>query len=338
MRVSLFTVRLWGSGRRSGSIAGKIALAGLAALLVLGGCGGDPSRGQAGARTASGTGPVVVCTTGMIGDLASRLVSDRGTVVTLMGPGVDPHLYKATPSDLVAMQRADLILYNGLHLEGKMADLFARLREQGRRTVAVAEAIPRDRLLSARGAGDAVDPHVWFDVELWTLALGRVRDALLEADPAGRAEYEAREAAYRAELDELQQWCRRAAESVRVERRVLVTSHDAFGYFGRAYGFEVVALQGISTVAEAGLADVTALVRFIRERGIPAIFVESSVSPAMIRRVAEDAGARVGGELYSDAVGPSGSPAGTYPGMIRHNVRTIAGALGGSVEEVPHAP
>ena len=278
--------------------------------------------------------PIAVVTTiGMIADAAERVGGERVSVDGLMGPGIDPHLYKASEGDLRRLERADLILYAGLHLEAKMADVLERIADQ-RETQAVTETIPRSQLLSPAQFQGQYDPHVWFDVRLWMRAVEQIRDTLTELDPGSRELYRANAAAYLAELEELDGYVREQVARVPQERRVVITAHDAFGYFGEAYGFEVRGLQGISTASEAGAGDVQALAEFIAERRIPAIFVESSVSPRTISAVREAVRSRgfeveVGGSLFSDAMGDAGTPQGTYVGMVRHNVDTIvAGLLG----------
>ncbi|HET9509123.1 MAG TPA: zinc ABC transporter substrate-binding protein [Gaiellaceae bacterium] len=278
--------------------------------------------------------PIAVVTTiGMIADAAERVGGERVSVDGLMGPGIDPHLYKASEGDLRRLERADLILYAGLHLEAKMADVLERIADQ-RETQAVTESIPRSQLLSPAQFQGQYDPHVWFDVRLWMRAVEQIRDTLTELDPGSRELYRANAAAYLAELEELDGYVREQVARVPQERRVVITAHDAFGYFGEAYGFEVRGLQGISTASEAGAGDVQALAEFIAERRIPAIFVESSVSPRTISAVREAVRSRgfeveVGGSLFSDAMGDAGTPQGTYVGMVRHNVDTIvAGLLG----------
>ena len=275
----------------------------------------------------------VVATIGMIGDIVENVGGARVEVTALMGPGIDPHVYKASEGDVIRLAEADVVFYNGLHLEAKMADVFARMR--GRvLTVAVAEAIPRGKRLEPPAFAGAYDPHVWFDVALWMRAAERVRDTLVQLDPTHAAEYRENARAYLAELDDLDEYVRAQARRVPRAQRVLVTAHDAFNYFGRAYGFDVRGLQGISTATEAGAGDVQDLAEFIAERQIRAIFVESSVSPRMIQAVQEAVRARgfdvaIGGQLFSDAMGDPGTPEGTYVGMVRHNVDTIvAGLLG----------
>lgn len=274
----------------------------------------------------------VVATTSMVTDLVRQVAGEHARVEGLMGPGVDPHLYKPVAADVLKLQRADLIFYNGLQLEGKMTDLLQKLERANRRVHAVTNSIPRERLLRATDGGSHLDPHVWFDVELWRLCLDEVEKALSAADPENATDYRARAGAARLRFDALHSWAKAELGKLPAERRVLVTSHDAYGYFGRAYGVTVIGLQGISTASEAGLADVVRLTDFIRSRGVRAIFVESSVPHTTIERVSADSGAKIGGELFSDAMGTPGTiengyDLGTYEGMIRHNVTTIVRAL-----------
>ena len=289
-------------------------------LVVTGGlaCAGAPVR--------------AAVTIGMLADLVRQVGGDRVAVTQLMGPGVDPHLYKPTSEDAATLSRADVIFYSGLMLEGRMADLFARLGRAGRPVYAATETVPEDRLLEPAAFEGHYDPHVWFDVALWADTVPTIVKGLSAVDPAGATEYEKNGAELRERLAELDAWCRRTAEALPENRRILVTSHDAYNYFGRAYGFKVIGLQGVSTVSEAALADVAGLVDFIRNQNVKAIFVESSVNPAAIRRVAEDAGVSIGGELYSDAMGRPGErrdgfDTGTYDGMVRYNMTTIVDAL-----------
>ncbi len=290
------------------------------------------AAGCASGDKAGRTGPVrVTCTIGMIGDAARIIGGEHVAVTGLMGPGVDPHLYKASEGDIAKLGEADLILYNGLNLEGKMGDLLVRM-SRTKATVAVTEAIPETLLREPPEFLGHYDPHVWFDVSMWLHAAGRVRDALSEADPAHREVFARNAAAYLDSLDALHAWVRQEMATVPRERRVLITAHDAFGYFGRAYDVEVVGLQGISTVAEFGVADVRRLVDLIAGRGIKAVFIESSVPRRSIDAVVEGCRGRghpieVGGTLFSDAMGAAGTPEGTYVGMIRANVRTIVEAL-----------
>jgi manganese/zinc/iron transport system substrate-binding protein len=273
----------------------------------------------------------VVTTIGMIGDIVEHVGGDRVEVTALMGPGVDPHLYRASEGDVTRMAEADIIFYNGLHLEAKMADILEQMN--GRiRTAAVTDGIDRATLLAPPEFQGNYDPHVWFDVTVWMQATEEVRDALVELDPDSAAFYQDNAAAYLSELSDLHDYVLEQATRVPADKRVLITAHDAFNYFGRAYGFEVRGLQGISTAAEAGTADVQQLAAFIVERQIPAVFVESSVPPRYIEAVqatvkAQGFDVSIGGELFSDAMGSQGTPEGTYTGMVRHNIDTIVGAL-----------
>ncbi|PID81752.1 manganese transporter [bacterium DOLZORAL124_64_63] len=294
-------------------------------LFIVVGCGGgeaDPDKAAAD-KTLT-----VVTTTMQTGDLVRRVGGARVDVTALMGPGIDPHQYKASAGDVERLGQADLIVYNGLHLEAKMGEVLERLNAR-QPTLAVARGIPEEELIVLDGAHD---PHVWFDVALWLRALDEVTAKLSELDTAHAAEYAANAAAYRQELKELDAFCKARMEAIPKSRRILVTAHDAFNYLGRAYGLEVRGLQGISTVTEAGTADVQNLAQLIATRRIPALFVETSVSPRAIEAVQEAVKARgfavsVGGELYSDAMGDEGTPEGTYAGMLRHNIETIAAAL-----------
>lgn len=279
-------------------------------------------------------GPVRVTTTvTMVTDMVKAVGGDRVEVQGLMGPGVDPHLYRATAADLRKLQTAQVIFYSGLHLEGKLQEVLARVSRGDRPVLAVTDSIPRPRLLpTGQGGEQAFDPHVWFDVPLWTLGIETVVKGLTQVDPAGAADYQRRGEELRQRYAALHAWALERAATLPAARRILVTSHDAFNYFGRAYGFKVVALQGISTVTEAGLADVTRLVDFVKSNRVSAVFIESSVSPAAMRRIEKDSGAAIGGELFSDAMGSPGTlengfDVGTYEGMIRHNLNTIVQAL-----------
>jgi len=289
-------------------------------------CGGDS------APAPERQGPLrIVTTTGMIADAAARVAGEHAQVEALMGPGVDPHLYKASEGDVRKLAEADLILYNGLHLEGKMGDILVKLA-RGRSVVAVSETIPAERLREPPEFAGQYDPHIWFDVRLWSSTLDPIATALSELDPEHAEVYRTRAEAYRAELGELDAWVEGRILEIPAERRVLVTAHDAFGYFGRRYAMDVMGLQGISTLAEAGLKDVERVVDVVVDRGIKAIFIESSVPRRAIEAVQQAVAARghtvrIGGQLFSDAMGAPGTPEGTYPGMVRHNVNTIVEAL-----------
>ncbi|MBD0864744.1 MAG: zinc ABC transporter substrate-binding protein [Rhodobacteraceae bacterium] len=277
----------------------------------------------------------VVTTTGMIADAARQVGGDVITVQVLMGPGVDPHTYRQTRSDIVALTRADLVLWHGLYLEAQMEVLMADLARK-RPVVAVAEALPRDVLLGHDDYADKFDPHVWMVPTLWADVVAEVCRALTEVAPQHADHFAARAAAHTAELNRLAAYATAQLLAVPEPARVLVTAHDAFGYFGAAYGFEVIGIQGISTESEVGLSRVRSLVELLVDRGIDAVFVESSVSDRNIRALIEGAAAKghevaIGGELFSDAMGPEGSYESTYIGMIDHNVTVIAAALGVAV-------
>lgn len=274
---------------------------------------------------------VVVATTGMIGDAVKQVAGDRAVVTTLMGPGVDPHLYKATHGDLELLTRAEVVFYNGLLLEGKIGEVLDKLAAR-KPVIAVADGIAKERLREVEGFAGAYDPHIWFDVNLWKEAVTTVSQFLQQHDSLHREFYAVRTRAYLSTLDSLDSAVREAIATIPETQRVLITAHDAFGYFGDAYEIEVRGLQGLSTLAEFGLRDVTELVDFIIQRKIKAIFVESSVSPKSIQAVVEGCRQKgwnvaIGGSLYSDAMGEAGTPEGTYIGMMNANVRTIVESL-----------
>jgi len=278
----------------------------------------------------------IVATTTMAADMVSRIAGGHGSATGLMGPGVDPHLYKATAGDVSRLQQADLIRYNGLFLEGQMGDLFVKMSRQGKPVYALAEGVNPARLLEPPEFKGHYDPHIWFDPTFWAEAISVVVDALSTMDPENSEDYVANGKQLNSEFLAFHQWGLERVSELPPEEKILVTSRDAYNYFGRAYGFQVVGVQGISTVTEAGLADVARTVDFIREHRIKAIFVESSVSPATIKRISEDAGVAIGGELFSDAMGTPGEihtvrgesyDLGTYEGMFKHNVNTIVEGL-----------
>ncbi len=261
----------------------------------------------------------------------SRVGGEHVEVTALMGPGVDPHLYKPTEGDVRLLGNADLIVYNGLHLEGKMTDVLVRLA-RSRPVVALAEAVPEDALREPPEFDGLYDPHLWFDVSLWAMTPTVIARELAALDPAHQAEYAANAERVRDELLALDAWVTARIAEIPAPARVLVTAHDAFGYFGRRYGMDVVAIQGLSTVSEAGLGDVSRVVDVVIDRGVKAIFVESSVPRRSIQAVVDAVAAKgskvtIGGELHSDALGAAGSPAGTYEGMVRANVDAIVEAL-----------
>lgn len=281
----------------------------------------------------TGEGKVKVATTiGMVADLVRQVGGERVEVEQLMGPGVDPHLYKPTSTDAGRLSNADVIFYSGLMLEGRMGDLFAKLARSGKRVYPTTESVPEELLTEPKEFAGHYDPHIWFDVSMWAQTVPTIIKGLSDVDPDGKTVYENNGAALIDRLTKLHQWCKDTAAQLPESQRILVTSHDAYNYFGRAYGFKVIGLQGVSTVSEAALADMANLVDFIKKQNIKAIFVETSVNPAAIKRVSEDAGVKIGGELYSDAMGNPGErrkgfDTGTYDGMVRYNVSTIVEAL-----------
>ncbi len=273
----------------------------------------------------------IVATTGMIADVAQNIAGDKATVISLMGPGVDPHLYRASEGDVQRLTNADIILYNGLHLEAKLAEIFEKM-STSKKTVAVAGNIPTHLLLDSPAYEGQYDPHVWFDVTLWILAAERIRDELMAFDSANSETYMVNAETYIATLNALHEEVAAKALSIPEDQRVLITAHDAFNYFGKQYGFEVMGLQGISTASEAGAQDVQQLASLIAERKIKAIFVESSVPRRNIEAVQEAVAAKgwnvqIGGSLYSDAMGDKSTFEGTYIGMVTHNIDTITNAL-----------
>lgn len=292
----------------------------------------------AGTRPGGGAGLKVVATVGMIGDVAAEIGGDKVSVATLIGAGVDPHLYKPTVSDVKQLDAADIVLHNGLLLEGRMGDILTKIGKRGKPVHAVAEEALAGKNYVVSNSEGHHDPHVWMDVAAWAKVAGHIAGALAAKDPENAAFYQERAAAYRARLDELDTYARKTLASIPRERRVLVTAHDAFGYMARAYGLEVRGVQGISTESEAGLKEINGLVGFLVERGVPAVFVESSVPTKAVEALIEGAKSRghhvrIGGELFSDAMGNAGTYEGTYIGMIDHNVTLIARALGGDAPE-----
>jgi manganese/zinc/iron transport system substrate-binding protein len=291
--------------------------------LMLGSC--NPDKSVKNERIS------IVTTTGMIGDAAERVAGNVAEVISLIGPGVDPHLYKASQGDLEKLTGADIIFYNGLHLEGKMGEVLEKLGRL-KAVIAVTKDIPDTLLRTAPGFAGAHDPHIWFDVSLWKNTVITIRNELSVRYPLYDSVFRSNAAKHLQELDSLHNEVIENISKLPPEKRVLITAHDAFGYFGDAYHIEVRGLQGISTLSEFGLRDVTDLVNFITERKIKAIFVESSVSPKSIQAVIDGCRKKnwevsIGGILYSDAMGPEGTPEGTYPGMVRANVKTITEAL-----------
>lgn len=276
----------------------------------------------------------IVATVSMIGDALTRIAGDRAQITTLMGEGVDPHLYRQTQSDIAALVRADAVFWNGLYLEAQLEEFLEKLAKR-KPVFAIGENVPEDLRLSSVAYPDRYDPHIWMTPELWHHAVRAARDALIELDPDGAALFTANTQAYLQEMEELADYARTSLSTVRKEKRVLVTAHDAFGYFGRSYDFEVVGIQGLSTESEAGLQRVDEIVSLIVDSDIQSIFVETSVSERNVRALIEGAAARghnvvVGGQLFSDAMGPADTYTGSYIGMIDSNVTVITNALGGN--------
>ena len=270
----------------------------------------------------------VVTTTTMITDMVNQLAGDKVRLKSLMGPGVDPHLYEPIPTDAIALSEADVIFYNGLKLEGQMSSDLIKMKG-----VALSSAVDKNIL---KGDESHPDPHIWGSASIWSECVPIVIDALSEADPENADFYKESGEKLIQEYVSLHEWAISRVEELNKNSRVLITSHDAFEYFGEAYGFSVVGLQGISTATEAGISERVKLVDYIKDNKVKAIFVESSVSPEAIKSIAEDSGAVIGGELFSDAMGEPGElesfngdsyDLGTYNGMIKHNVNTIVEAL-----------
>lgn len=308
----------------------------LPAVAVLSACGPE--------RENSANGPTeypykATTTVAMIADIVQEVAGSKGEVEAIIGEGVDPHVFKPTSADRKSLQSADIIFYNGLLLEGKMADLLIKVANRGeQRVVAVTEEIQAKGDYVITDDEEHDDPHVWMDVKGWIEAVKVVEAALSDWDKASKTDYEQNARAYIEKLEALDAYARKSIASIPEEQRVLVTAHDAFGYMERAYGIKVRAIQGISTESKPGLKDIEDLVDYLVSNKIPAIFVESSVDPANVKALVEGAQAqghdvRIGGELFSDAMGPKGTYEGTYIGMIDHNVTIIARALGGKAPE-----
>jgi manganese/zinc/iron transport system substrate-binding protein len=273
----------------------------------------------------------IVCTTGMVADGVKNIVKDRANVEALMGAGVDPHLYKASHGDLIKLQDADIIVYNGLHLEGKMGEILEKLAKK-KTVISLGEALQHNQLINNTNFQGAFDPHIWFDVLLWKQALSSLPEKLSKVDTAYTSQYQQHFDDYADQLDSLHKAVIDKVNEIPQERRILVTAHDAFEYFGRAYQIEVRGLQGISTLSEYGLQDVSSLVSFIVKEKIPAIYTETSVSRKAIEAVVEGCRGQghmveIGGSLYSDAMGAPGTLEGTYLGMVNANVDMIVTGL-----------
>lgn len=283
-------------------------------------------------NTSEGNGKLkVVTTTNILGDLLSEIGGDNISLQTLMGAGVDPHLYKASEGDVSKLYNADIIFYGGLHLEGKLVDIFEKMKGK-KNTVSVGDRLPKDQLISSENFGGNYDPHVWFNVQFFKHFAQTVTNELSKADEKNAETYAANNKEYQKKLDNLDIEIKTAIESLPQEKRILVTAHDAFSYFGKAYGFEVVGLQGISTATEAGVKDVQELSKFIIDKKVKAIFIESSVPRRTIEAlqaavISKKHDVEIGGSLYSDALGNPGTDEGTYIGMFKYNVNTMVNAL-----------
>ncbi|MBA3272709.1 MAG: zinc ABC transporter substrate-binding protein [Chthoniobacterales bacterium] len=280
----------------------------------------------------------ITATVGMVTDIVQQVAGKRAVVTGIVGEGIDPHLYKPTRNDIAALLNADAVFYSGLYLEGKMADTLEQVKAKGRSVYAVTELIDEAFLLTPPEFEGHHDPHVWMDVRGWMSAVEATARSLAEFDPAHADEYNTNAQAYLADLKKLDDYARTSIASIPEKQRVLITAHDAFNYFGRAYKIQVRGIQGISTESEAGLQDINGLVNFIVDNDIGAIFVETSVAEKNVRALIDGARSRgravsIGGTLYSDAMGPAGSYEGTYIGMIDHNVTVITRALGGTAPE-----
>ena len=328
--------------------AALLAITLAAAVLICCGADGDETEGE---QPATGSGAAadgavvrdypyrVAATIGMVADIVRQVAGDRGEVTAIIGEGVDPHLYVPTRSDVAALMEADIVFYSGLLLEGKMTDTLIRVARGGRPVHAVTELVDESALLAPEEFAGHFDPHLWMDVSGWMLAVDAVTGALAVFDPDGADGYRERAAAYRATLAELHDYGLGAVGSIPERQRILVTAHDAFNYFGRAYGLEVEGIQGMSTESEAGLDRINRLVDLLVTREIEAVFVETTIADRNVRALIEGAAARgheveVGGELFSDAMGPPGTYEGTYVGMLDHNITTVARALGGEAPEL----
>lgn len=299
-------------------------------ILFLVGC--PDGRQDANKDNRSESKPMVLATTTMLADLAKNIGGDKVEVQALMKAGVDPHLYKASAGDMDRMQKADVLVYNGLHLEAKLGDIIDKLSSSDKKVINISDAIREEDIMKSEDDPNYPDPHIWFDVQIWKQAAEGMAKGLAAADAANESYYMENLTSYQKQLDELESYVKSKVEEVPKAQRIMVTAHDAFRYFGKAYDFEVRGLQGISTESEAGTSDVKTLADFLVENQIKAIFIESSVPKKNVEALQEAAKARgmeiaIGGELYSDSLGDEGSEAGSYIGTIRSNVDTIVNAL-----------
>lgn len=274
----------------------------------------------------------VVTTTSLITDLVTNIGGDLINIQGLMGSGVDPHLYKASEGDVSKLANADIIFYNGLHLEGKLVEVFEKMHSQKTKTMAISDALDKKTLIGSEYFASNYDPHIWFNIDYWMQATQFVVKKLSEAIPEQKTAFETNGANYIKQLEVLKTKLTATIETLPKEKRILVTAHDAFNYFGKSFNFEVVGLQGLSTATEAGVQDVQKLSAFIIEKNVKAIFVESSVPKRTIEALQAAVNSKghhvtIGGSLYSDALGTVGTVEGTYIGMFEYNVNTIVNAL-----------
>ncbi len=298
----------------------------LVSVLFVVGCNGNENVGE-----ADSDKPLIVATTGQVADAVKNIGGEHVEVKSLMGPGVDPHLYKATQGDIQLLEDADMIFYNGLELEGKMSEIFEKMKKD-KTVVAIGNALPEDQLLEDPDYPGQFDPHIWFDIQLWKQASEEITKTLISEIKNHEEYFQNNEAAYFQELDNLKEWTQDRMSEIPENQRVLVTAHDAFNYFGNSNGLEVRGLQGLSTESEYGIKDIQNVVDFLVDQNIKAVFIESSVSDKAMNSVIEGAkekghSIKIGGELYSDAMGPEGTEEGTYIGMYKHNVNTIVDSL-----------
>jgi len=274
----------------------------------------------------------VVTTTTMITDMITAIGGDKVEVRGLMGSGVDPHLYKASEGDVSKLTQADVIFYNGLHLEGKLEDIFEKMQHSNKETIALSEVLSKDKLITSENFASNYDPHIWFQIDYWIECTKYATKEFIRIDAENKISYQKNAKVYIESLEALKKENSKLVETLPIEKRVLITAHDAFNYFGKAYNFQVVGLQGLSTATEAGVQDVQNLSNFIIEKNVRAIFVESSVPKRTIEALqasvkAKEHEVKIGGELFSDALGSTGTPEGTYVGMYKHNISTIINSL-----------
>lgn len=317
--------------RNSAALLGGLLVSGLALVAC---DGGVSSTTAAGDPRPDRDKPLVVATTPMVGDLVRAIGGDRVELVVLIAPGTDPHLWTPTRNEVLQVLDADAVFMNGLMLEGRAGEAFARVELSGRPVVRVAEKLPKSDLLTDQQNSSHFDPHVWMDPVLWAKTAPAVRDALAKIDPDGKESYDRNLTAFETAAAALDRDCSLAINTIPVAQRTLVTAHDAFGYFGRRYGLAVRGIQGLSTESEPSLGDIEELVGKIAEERIPAIFIETTVSDRTVRAVVDGCAAKghelkIGEALYSDSLGRAGSAEGTWAGMMRHNAKSIANALGG---------